>query len=188
MQKKNYKIYCYVDDYNLSDLLLLGKNINIIYRNYKDRLNLECIIKLKKYCKNKGYKLYISNDIKLSIKLGLDGIYIPSFNRKINYLQCFSLPKKFKVVGSAHSIPEINLKIKQKCSEIFLSPTFSVSKSKKFLGIIKFNYLTLNKKFNYIALGGVNEKNYKMIKLLNAEGFASISWAKKNGLRKLRPF
>jgi thiamine-phosphate pyrophosphorylase len=63
-----------------------------------------------------------------------------------------------------------------------------VSKSKKFLGVIKFNYLTLNKKFNYIALGGVNEKNYKMIKLLNTEGFASISWAKKNGLRKLRPF
>ena len=32
------------------------------------------------------------------------------------------------------------------------------------------------------------EKNYKMIRLLSANGFASISWAKKNGLRKLRPF
>ena len=175
MQKKNYKIYCYVDDYNLSDLLLLGKNINIIYRNYKDRPNLECIIKLKKYCKNKGYKLYISNNIKLSIKLGLDGVYIPSFNRKINYLQGFSLPIKFKVIGSAHSIPEINLKIKQKCSEIFLSPVFKVNKSKKFLGVTKFNFINLNTTINCIALGGINEKNYKKINLLRSGGFASIS-------------
>ena len=48
--------------------------------------------------------------------------------------------------------------------------------------------MTLNKKAYFIALGGINEKNYKMIRLLSANGFASISWAKKNGLRKLRPF
>ena len=28
----------------------------------------------------------------------------------------------------------------------------------------------------------------RKIKLLRSKGFASISWAKKNGLRKLRPF
>ena len=48
--------------------------------------------------------------------------------------------------------------------------------------------MTLNKKAYFIALGGINEKNYKKIKLLRTNGFASISWAKKNGLRKLRPF
>jgi len=48
--------------------------------------------------------------------------------------------------------------------------------------------MTLNKKANFISLGGINEKNYKMIKILRTNGFASISWAKKNGLRELRPF
>jgi thiamine-phosphate pyrophosphorylase len=48
--------------------------------------------------------------------------------------------------------------------------------------------MTLNKKAYFIALGGINEKNFRMIKLLRTNGFASISWAKKNGLRKLRPF
>jgi thiamine-phosphate pyrophosphorylase len=47
--------------------------------------------------------------------------------------------------------------------------------------------MTLNKKANFIALGGINEKNYKIIKLLKVNGFASISWVKKNGLSKLRP-
>ena len=81
-----------------------------------------------------------------------------------------------------------NLKLKQKCVEIFLSPIFKVHKSKKFLGVSKFNLVNLNIKANFIALGGVNKKNYKMIKLTKAKGIASISWAKKNGLRKLRPF
>ena len=47
--------------------------------------------------------------------------------------------------------------------------------------------MTLGKKAYFIALGGINEKNYKKIKLLRTNGFASISWAKKNGLSKLRP-
>ena len=188
MQNLKSNVYCYVNNYNLSDLSKLGRNINIIYRNYENIDHLKNLRNLKIFCKKNGNRLYLSNNIKLSIRLGLNGVYVPSFNNKLNYSRLFSLPKKFKVIGSAHNIPEINLKIKQKCSEIFLSPTFSVSKSKKFLGVIKFNYLTLNKKFNFITLGGINEKNYKMIKLLNAEGFASISWAKKNGLRKLRPF
>jgi thiamine-phosphate pyrophosphorylase len=65
---------------------------------------------------------------------------------------------------------------------------FKVNKSKKFLGVNKFNFMTLNKKAYFVALGGINERNYKMIKLLRTSGFASIGWAKKNGLRKLRPF
>mgnify|MGYP000903441956 CR=1 FL=1 len=111
-----------------------------------------------------------------------------NFEVEINYVQNYSLPKNFDIIGSAHNIIEINIKLKQKCNEIFLSPVFKINKSKKFLGNNRFNLMTLNKKANFIALGGINEKNCKRIKLLRTNGFASISWAKKNGLRKLRPF
>jgi thiamine-phosphate pyrophosphorylase len=188
MQKNSFKIYTFVNEFNLSDLHQLSKDICIIYRNYNNINHLEDILNLKKYCRDIKTKFYLSNDIKLSIRLRLDGVYIPSFNNKINYTQNYNLPKNFDIIGSAHNITEINLKLKQKCSEIFLSPIFKVNKSKKFLGINKFNFMTLNKKAHFIALGGINEKNYKMIKLLKINGFASISWAKKNGLRNLRPF
>ena len=188
MQKNSFKIYTFVNEFNLSDLHQLSKDICIIYRNYNNINHLEDILNLKKYCRDIKTKFYLSNDIKLSIRLRLDGVYIPSFNNKINYTQNYNLPKNFDIIGSAHNITEINLKLKQKCSEIFLSPIFKVNKSKKFLGINKFNFMTLNKKTHFIALGGINEKNYKMIKLLKTNGFASISWAKKNGLRNLRPF
>jgi len=188
MQKNSFKIYNFVNDFNLSDLDLLSKDICIIYRNYDNINHLENILKLKEYCKDIRTKFYLSNDIKLSIKLRLDGVYIPSFNNKINYVQNYSLPKNFNIIGSAHNIPEINIKLKQKCSEIFLSPVFKINKSSKFLGVNRFNLISLNRKAYFIALGGINEKNYKMIKLLKINGFASISWAKKNGLRNLRPF
>ena len=188
MQKNSFKIYNFVNEFNLSDLHQLSKDICIIYRNYDKINHLENILKLKKYCKNIKTKFYLSNDIKQSIKLRLDGVYIPSFNNKINYVQNYSLPKNFDIIGSAHNITEINLKLKQKCSEIFLSPIFKVNKSKKFLDINRFNLMNLDIKAYFIALGGINERNYKMIKLLKTSGFASISWAKKNGLRRLRPF
>jgi len=77
MQKNSFKIYSFVNEFNLSDLHQLSKDICIIYRNYDNIDHLENILKLKKYCKNIKTKFYLSNDIKLSIKLGLDGVYIP---------------------------------------------------------------------------------------------------------------
>ena len=41
---------------------------------------------MKKFCKRKILKLYLSNNIKLAIKLGFDGAYIPSFNKSIKHL------------------------------------------------------------------------------------------------------
>ena len=44
MQKKLPKIYHFINEINLSDLSKLGKNINIIYRNYQKKIQRESII------------------------------------------------------------------------------------------------------------------------------------------------
>ena len=106
----------------------------------------------------------------------------------MNISGSFSLPKNFKIIGSAHNLKEIKVKDKRGCKEIFISPIFKIAKSKKFLGIVKFNLLTLKNKSSFIALGGINELNYKILRLAKIKGFASISWAKKNGLRNLGRF
>ena len=115
-------------------------------------------------------------------------MYIPSFNKKINFVTSYSYPKNFEIIGSAHNINEIRIKKLQKCSKIFISPIFKTKKYKKSLSILRFNLMTKLQKFQFIALGGINEQNLKKIKLTSAVGFAGISWIKKNGLRKLRPF
>ena len=92
------------------------------------------------------------------------------------------LNKKSRIIN------EIRIKKSQKCSKIFLSPIFKSKKNQKFLSTIKFNLITMSKNVNFIALGGINENNYKRLKLTRVIGFAGISWIKKNGLKEFRPF
>ena len=127
--------------------------------------------------------LFVSNDIKLAHKVKADGLYIPSFN---NVKRFSNLEKKNLIIlGSAHNQKEIHKKILQNCKAIFLSPLFYVEKSKKFLGIHKFNYLSFSNKKNFYALGGISEKNITKLKLLYIKGFGGISiFKKKTGLKE----
>ena len=76
MQKKLPTIYYFVSDINLADLSKLSNNINIIYRNYKKKIRIKDLLKLKKKCKTSKRQLFISNDIKIALKYNLNGIYI----------------------------------------------------------------------------------------------------------------
>ena len=117
--------------------------------------------------------LDIENNIKLAIKLDLDGAYIPSFNTNFRHL-AYSFKKNFKIIGSAHNLKEIRIKEKQLVKIIFLSSIFK--KNKNYLGINKFKLLARLTNVKVVALGGISKKNIKRIKLLNCFGFAGISF------------
>ena len=181
------KIYHFIDDFKEKDIEYLPNNIALIYRNYVKKPSKLLITKIRDYCKKRKIKFYLANNYKMVLNLDLDGIYLPSFNKQI-ISNIFSKRKNFLILGSAHNIQEIITKQKQGCKLIFLAPTFKVNKRNYSLGISNFNKLSINKKINFIALGGINNSNIKKINLLNCYGFAGINWIKKNGLRKLRPF
>ena len=121
-------------------------------------------------------KLYLSNNFKLALKLRLDGVYLPSFNRNIIY-NCYKFRKNFDILGSAHNVTEINTKIKQRVKSIFIAPVFKNKKYKLGIyGFLKIKNFT-NKKL--IVLGGVTEDKMNMISFLKAEGFAAIDYFQK---------
>ena len=91
MQKKFSQLYYFVNEYNHAELLKLSKNINIIYRNYKKNIDISTLISIKNYCKKNKINFFISNDVNLALKYQLDGVYIPAFNKQINYIK-FLLP------------------------------------------------------------------------------------------------
>ena len=131
--------YYFINKFDSNNIDKQKISTGIIYRNYESKNNLSTIIKLKRYCKIKGYKFFLSNDIKLALYLNLDGAYIPSFNNEINHLS-FSFKKKFIIIGSAHNNKEIKIKEKQGVDIIFLSSIFK--KNKSYLGINKFKILS----------------------------------------------
>ena len=115
----------------------------------------------------------MSNNVKLSIKLKLDGAYIPSFNKDFQHIG-YSYPNNFIILGSAHNLKEIRLKEIQKVQILFISSLFK--KNKNFLGLNKFKLLISYTKKQIIALGGISKNNKKKLRLINCFGFAGISF------------
>ena len=166
--------YYFINKFETNNIDKQDKQTIIIYRNYSsETVNEKLILKIKKYCKKKRVKFYLSNNIKLAIKLNLDGAYIPSFNKNTDHL-AYSIKINFKIIGSAHNLREIRIKEKQKVDKIFLSSLFK--KNKNYLGINKFKLLSQLTRKKVIVLGGISEENLKKLKILNLFEFAGISY------------
>ena len=169
----NYKYY-FINKFDTNNINKQDKHTIIIYRNYNSKkVDKSEILKIKKNCRKNSNKFYLSNDVKLALKLKLDGAYIPSFNNSLNHLS-FSIRKNFKIIGSAHNIKEIKIKEKQKVEKIVLSSLFK--KNKNYLGINKLKLLSKLTKKKVIVLGAISKKNIKKIKLLGLSEFAGISY------------
>ena len=166
--------YYFINKFETNNISKQDRQTVIIYRNYSSKSKSEKpILKIKEYCRKKGIKFYLSNDIKLAIKLDLDGAYIPSFNKKTNHLS-YSYKKKFVLIGSAHNLREIRIKERQKVKKIFISSLFK--KNKNFLGVNKFKLLSKLTLKEIVALGGISKNNKKKLSLLNNPNFAGISY------------
>ena len=166
--------YYFINKFETNNIDKLDNQTTIIYRNYSSETeNEKNILKIRNYCKKKRLKFYLSNNIRLAIKLNLDGAYIPSFNKNTKHL-AFSFKKNFKIVGSAHSLREIRTKETQRVDKIFLSSLFK--KNKNYLGINKFKLLSQLTRKEVIVLGGISKKNLKKLKILNQSKFAGISY------------
>ena len=168
--------YYFISKFDTNIIDRLDKQTTVIYRNYNSKIiDEELILKIKKYCKSQKIKFFLSNNVKLAIRLNLDGIYIPSFNKTLNHLS-YSMKKKFEIIGSAHNLKEIRIKERQKVKKIFLSSIFK--KNGYYLGLNKFNLISKLTNKEVIALGGVSTKNKKLISLTKSAGFAGISFFK----------
>ena len=166
--------YYFINKFDTNDIDKQDKRTIIIYRNYSEKkIDKQLILEIKNYCKKKKIKFYLSNDIKLAIRLSLDGAYIPSFNKNFNHLS-FSYKKNFKIIGSAHNLKEIRNKEIQKVEKIFLSSLFK--KNKNYLGINKFKLLSKLTMKKVVILGGISKRNINKLSILGNLEFAGISY------------
>ena len=166
--------YYFINKFDTNNIDNQNKDTIIIYRNYTSKkIDETQVLEIKEYCKKKKLKLYLSNNIKLALKLKLDGGYIPAFNKSMRHLS-YSLKKNFVIIGSAHNLQEIRIKEKQKVKKILLSSLFK--RNKNFLGINKFNLLSNLSNQKIVALGGISKKNKKKLHLLKINEFAGISY------------
>ena len=166
--------YYFINKLDTNNIDKQDKQTIVIFRNYSsNKIDINSIIKIKNYCKRQKKKFYLSNNIKLAIKLKLDGVYIPSFSKNLSHVN-YSLHKEFQIIGSAHNIKEIRHKELQKVNKIFISSIFK--KNKNYLGINKFRIIEKYTKRKIVALGGISKRNEKKLNLVNSVEFAGISY------------
>ena len=174
MHIQSLKKYHFIDDFNHTKLKKLSRNINLIWRARSDQINIKLLKKTAIFCKKNRIKLFLANNVRLAIKLGLDGVYLSAHNKRIRS-SSFCLKKNFLVIGSAHNARDIEIKKRQRVQELFISPIFK-DKNRSAIGLHKSKYIYELFKGNKIALGGINAKNLKLLKLLNFTGFAGIKY------------
>ena len=175
----NLNIYYFINEFNKNEIEKLQPKISLIFRNYDRKKNPIELKELVTNCKKNRRKVYIANSLRDAIKYNFDGLYIPAFNKNLSFKNITR--NSFEIIGSAHNVAELKIKEKQGCSCIFLSPIFKNNKNKKFLDVIKTNFLKKFTKSQIVLLGGVNLKTLKRSKLCAPSGVAAISWIKKNG-------
>ena len=169
--------YYFINKFDTNHIDYQDKKTVVIYRDYSQKkIDKILILKIKNYCRKKGMKFYLANNIKMAIQLDLDGVYLPSFNRNFNHLS-YSFKRKFKIVGSAHNLKEIKIKEIQMVNKIFLSSLFK--KNKNFLGIYKFKLLSKLTRKKVIILGGITDNNIRLLGLFDEPEFAGITYFDK---------
>ena len=136
-------------------------------------------MKFRRRCKIKQIDFYVANNIKLAVLTKANGLYVSSYNKSLNLYPFKN--SKYKIIGSAHNIREINLKILQGCSDIIVSRLFKTSykHKKEYMGVPKFNLLDISRKENLIPLGGIRISNLNKLNMIKCNSFAFLSEIKK---------
>jgi thiamine-phosphate pyrophosphorylase len=175
-KKYNENIYIFIKSSNndLFKRILNFRNIAIIY----DGIDHNEIVKIINYFKKYHIKIFIIDNFKLAIKFKLNGVVISHNNKRNNIFNRSLSNKKFEIIGKVHNQMEYYFKINQNCKNIFLSPLFKTKKYNEFkvLNIIRFNLITTSWKVQLLGLGGINNTNYKKLKMTKVKGFGFVSF------------
>ena len=164
--------------YNILNLVLKTNKVKFFQlRLKKQRIEKKIMIakKVLKICKRNKVKFIINDDPLLALKVNADGCHLGQKDMAINEAKKIL---KNKIIGvTCHNSIKLAKKALLNGANYIALGSFYKTKTKKV--IYKANTTTLNKikkslKIPVVAVGGINEKNYKHL-LLNKADFLAIS-------------
>ena len=111
MITKKFKYFLLIEsikDIDLKNIKIRNK-FSIIYRNHSKIDKLNDLSKFRRQCKLKAIKFYIANNNALAVSLNSDGIYLSSFNKKLNFFMA-TLPRAV-FWGPLKSVDRISMEV-----------------------------------------------------------------------------
>ena len=175
--------------YNSLDLVLKSKKVKFFQlRLKKESFKNKVIIakKILKICKKNNVKLIINDNPHLALKVNAHGCHLGQ--KDMNIIKAKKILKNRIIGVTCHNSIRLAKNASINGANYIALGAFYKSKTKKV--IHKANIKTLNKirksiSLPIVAIGGINEKNYKKL-LLNKADFLAISAYIWNN-RKFKP-
>ena len=164
--------------YNNLKLVLKTKKVSFFQlrlKNYSLRKKIIIGKKIKNICKQNKVKFIINDDPLLALKLDADGCHLGQKDMDIKIAKKI-LGKKIIGITCHNSMNLAKKAIKAKADYIAFG-AFNQSKTKKTKYVASVKILNKVKKFTKtptVAIGGINDVNYKNL-LLNNANFLAIS-------------
>ncbi len=173
---------------NLKLVLKTGKVsfFQLRLKNYSIKKKIIIGKKIKNICKKNKVKFIINDDPLLVLKLNADGCHLGQKDMNINIAKKI-LGKKIIGITCHNSINFAKKAIKAKADYIAFG-AFNQSKTKKTKHVASVEILNKVKKFTKtptVAIGGINDANYKNLLLNNANFLAISGYIWKN--KKYKP-
>ena len=160
--------------------------IQIREKKLSARLVFELARAAVKITQNTGTKLLVNDRADIALAANADGVHLTARSLSAGAIRR-AFPKDFIIGVSTHTIEEAGNAKNQTADFVTFSPIFSMPNKDKFQGIENLREVCEKlKPFPVIALGGIDETNYKSVLENGASGFAAIRFLNDaENIRKL---
>ena len=172
------------------NLVLKSKKVSFFQlRIKKEKLNKKLMLakKIRKICKNHNVKFIINDDPYIASEVNADGCHIGQSDKDINDVKKIL---KNKIIGvTCHNSMKLAKEAYINGASYIALGAFFKTKTKKVVHKASINNLIKIKNsinLPVVAIGGINEKNYKKLLLNKADFLAISSYIWDN--TKLKPY
>ena len=176
--------------YNNLNLVLKSNKVKFFQLRLKKENNKKKVIigkKILKICKKNKVKFIVNDNPNIALKVKADGCHLGQ--KDMNIIEAKKILKN-KIIGvTCHNSIKLAKNASSNGADYIAIGAFYKTKTKKV--IYKANIKTLRKikksiDLPVVAIGGINEKNYKNLLLNNADFLAISSYIWCN--KKLKPY
>ncbi|MDQ3799574.1 MAG: thiamine phosphate synthase, partial [Acidobacteriota bacterium] len=148
--------------------------IQIREKRLPARFVFELTEKAAKLARNSQTKILVNDRADIALSAGADGVHLTSLSLSAETIRQ-NFPKDFIVGVSAHTLAEAETASRQGADFVTFSPIFHSPDKGEPKGLSELKKICAAlKPFPVLALGGVDETNYKSTLEAGASGFAAI--------------
>lgn len=163
--------------------------IQIREKNLSAKLIFQLASEAAKITHKSETKLLVNDRADIALAAKADGVHLTENSLSANIIRR-AFPKDFLIGVSTHSLANAELAKQQKADFITFSPIFATPEKGNPKGLAKLREICEKlKDFPVIALGGIDENNYKSVLEAGADGFAAIRFLNNTeNLRKIKEY